>query len=63
MIYFPLFALWYLSMRTKAGMPPDLKMERRPSLWWERLWRMLAVARAVSMSLVFCIARTTAATI
>ena len=50
-------------MRTKAGMPPDLKMESRPSLWWDRLWRMLAVARAVSMSLVFCMARTTAATI
>lgn len=44
-------------------MPPDLKMESRPSLWWDRLWRMLAVARAVSMSLVFCMALTTAATI
>lgn len=58
-----LFVWAYLSIRTRAGMPPDLKMESRPSLWWDRLWRMEAVAFAVSMSLVFCIARTTAATI
>lgn len=53
----------HLSMRTNAGMPPDLKMASRPSRWCDRLCRMLAVARAVSMSLVFCMALTTAATI
>lgn len=55
--------LSHLSMRTRAGMPPDLKMDKRPSRWWERLWRMLAVHLAVSMSLVLCMVRTTAATI
>lgn len=44
-------------------MPPDLKMESRPSRWCERLCRMLVVQRAVSRSLVFCMVRTTAATI
>lgn len=44
-------------------MPPDLKMESRPSRWWERLCRMLVVQRAVSRSLVLCMVRTTAATI
>ncbi len=53
----------HLSMRTRAGMPPDLKMASSPSRWWERLCRMLAVARVVSMSDVFCMALTTAATI
>lgn len=52
----------YLSMRTRAGMPPDLKMASSPSRWWERLCRMLVVQRAVSRSLVFCMVRTTAAT-
>lgn len=53
----------HLSMRTNAGMPPDLKMASKPSRWCDRLCRMLAVARAVSMSLVFCMTLTTAATI
>lgn len=53
----------YLSILTRAGMPPDLKMESRPSRWCERLCRMLVVQRAVSRSLVLCMVRTTAATI
>lgn len=59
----PLPAPPYLSILTRAGMPPDLKMERRPSRWCERLCRMLVVQRAVSRSLVLCMVRTTAATI
>lgn len=57
------YSLSHLSMRTRAGMPPDLKMASSPSRWCERLCRMLAVARVVSMSDVFCMALTTAATI
>lgn len=53
----------YLSMRTSAGIPLDLKMASSPSLLWDKLCMMLAVALVVSMSLVFCMARTTAATI
>lgn len=40
-----------------------MKMASSPSRWCERLCRMLVVQRAVSKSLVFCMARTTAATI
>lgn len=59
----PAYLKWhYLSMRTSAGIPPDLKMANSPSRWWERLCRMLVVQRAVSRSLVFCMVRTTAAT-
>lgn len=53
----------YPSILTKAGMPPDLKIARSPSRWWERLCRVPAEQRAVSTSPVFCMARTTAETI
>lgn len=52
----------YLSMRTSAGIPPDLNMASSPSLWCDRLWRTLAVHRAVSMSTAVVMARTTAPT-
>lgn len=51
------------SILTRAGMPPDLKMASRPSLWWERLCRVPEVQRAVSTSLVFCMVLTMADTI
>lgn len=53
----------YPSILTKAGMPPDLKIARRPSRWWERLCKVPAEQRAVSTSPEFCMARTTAETI
>lgn len=53
----------YPSILTRAGMPPDLKIARSPSRWWERLCKVPAEQRAVSTSPVFCIARTTAETI
>ena len=53
----------YPSIFTNAGIPPDLKMANRPSLWWDRLWRVPAVQRAVSTSFVFCMVLTMADTI
>lgn len=53
----------YPNILTRAGMPPDLKIARSPSRWWERLCKVPAEQRAVSTSPVFCMARTTAETI
>lgn len=53
----------YPSIFTRAGIPPDLKIARSPSRWWERLCNVPAEQRAVSTSPVFCMARTTAETI
>lgn len=52
----------YLSMRTSAGIPPDLYIARSPSFWCDRLWSTLAVQRVVSMSAAVVMARTTAPT-
>lgn len=53
----------YPSILTRAGIPPDLKIANRPSLWWDRLWSVPAVQRAVSTSFVFCMVLTMADTI
>lgn len=53
---------FYLSMRTSAGIPPDLNMANSPSFWCDKLWSTLAVQRAVSMSTAVVMARTTAPT-
>ena len=53
----------HLSSLTSAGMPPDLKMDSRPCLWWERLWRAPTATRVVSRSLLLESVRTRAATI